>query len=46
LKQAFSSWVPVVYDGGASLKAAAASWAAQRLTETQQKDIENELIKH
>lgn len=46
LKQVFSSWVPVVYDGGASLKAAAASWAAQRLTETQQKDIENELIKH
>lgn len=46
LKSIFSSWVPVVYDGGASLKAAAASWAAQKLTTTSKEDIENPTIKH
>ena len=47
LKTVFStSWIPVVYDGGASLKAAAASWAAQTLATTSQKDIENDMIKH
>ena len=46
LKSIFSSWGPVVYDGGASLKAAAASWAAQTLATTSQKDIENDMIKH
>ena len=46
LKSIFSSWIPVVYDGGASLKAAAASWAAQTLATTSQKDIENPEIKH
>ena len=47
LKQVFSaSWFPVVYDGGASLKAAAASWAAQPLKSTNKKDIENPKIKH
>ena len=46
LKSIFSSWVPVVYDGGASLRTAAASWAAQTLATTSQKDIENPEIKH
>lgn len=46
LKSAFQNWVPAVYDGGAALKSGAASWFAQKLTETTQKDIENELIKH
>lgn len=47
LKQVFSaSWVPVVYDGGASLKAASASWAAQPLKSTNKEDIENPKIKH
>lgn len=46
LKSIFSSWVPVVYDGGASLRTAAASWAAQTLATTSQKDIENDMIKH
>lgn len=47
LKKVFSSsWIPVVYDGGASLKAAAASWAAQKLTTTSKEDIENPEIKH
>lgn len=46
LKSIFSSWVPVVYDGGASLKAAAASWAVQSLQTTSKEDIENPKIKH
>ena len=46
LKSIFSSWVPVVYDGGASLKAAAASWALQSLQTTSKEDIENPKIKH
>ena len=46
LKSIFSSWVPVVYDGGASLKAAAASWASQSLQTTSKEDIENPKIKH
>jgi hypothetical protein len=33
LKQAFTTWVPVPSDGGAALKAAAASWFAQPLVE-------------
>ena len=46
LKQIFSStWSPVAYDGGAALKAAAASWAGQTLTETQDSDIENTKVK-
>jgi hypothetical protein len=31
LKQAFTTWVPVVNDGGAALKGAAASWSGQAL---------------
>lgn len=46
LKQVFSSWAPIVYDGGASLKAAATSWAAQTLKKTSKEDIENSKIKH
>ena len=46
LKSIFSSWVPVVYDGGASLKLAATDWASKTLTKTTQKDIENDMIKH
>lgn len=45
LKQALSTWAPVPQDGGASLKAAAASWSGQQLTVTEQGDIENELIR-
>lgn len=33
LKQAFTTWVPVAYDGGAALKAATGSWFSQPLTE-------------
>lgn len=46
LKQVFSLWGPIVYDGGASLKAASASWAAQPLKSTNKEDIENPKIKH
>lgn len=46
LKQIFSAWVTVPQDGGASLKALAASWAAATLTATQAANIENEIIKH
>lgn len=47
LKDVFATkWTPAVYDGGAALKAAAAQWAGDNLTETRQKDIEDERIKH
>jgi len=46
VKQVFSSWSPVVYDGGAALKAAIATWAGRQLQETNQDDIEDKLIKH
>lgn len=47
LKQVFASWVPVVYDGGASLKAGAAAWMSQTIVPvTTYQDIENTKIKH
>lgn len=46
LKDVLKNWTPVVYDGGTALKAGAAKWFGQKLTETKQEDIENELIKH
>lgn len=46
LKQAFFTWVPVSQDGGASLKAAAGTWAGQQFVNTQVADIENGDIKH
>lgn len=46
IKTVFKSWTPIPKDGGASLKAVSASWAAQTLRETKQKDIENEIITH
>lgn len=46
LKQAFTTWVPVPQDGGASLKSGVASWAAQQLVQTQVSDLEDDKIKH
>jgi hypothetical protein len=47
LKQVLSTtWTPVSNDGGAALKAAAATWAAATLTETLNADIENTTITH
>lgn len=47
IKQVFSTtWTPVPNDGGAALKAAAATWAAQTITQTQRTDLENTKITH
>jgi hypothetical protein len=46
LKTIFTSWVVAPSDGGAALKAAAATWAGSSLTQTLDTDIENVKIKH
>ncbi len=46
LKAVFSAWLPVVQDGGKSLKMALGTWYGSQLTQTQQSDIENDKIKH
>ena len=46
LKQAFTTWVPVPQDGGASLKGGITSWAAQQLVQTQVSDLEDDKITH
>lgn len=46
LKTAFTDWVPVPDDGGAALKAAAATWASNEITLTQQAEIENTTVTH
>jgi hypothetical protein len=45
LKAAFRNWVVTPYDGGAKLKAAAATWMAVDMIKTQESDIENKQIK-
>lgn len=47
LKTVFATaWTPVVQDGGAALKGAAATWAGQQLSKTRIQDIENDKVKH
>lgn len=46
LKGIFSGWVPVSQDGGAALKAAAATWASGQLQMTQISDYEDTKITH
>lgn len=46
LKSVFSNWITSPNDGGASLKAASASWFSQNITKTKKEDIENNKIKH
>ncbi len=46
LKQAFTSWVPVPQDGGASLKADITPWAGTPVSQTSRRDLENALVKH
>ena len=46
LKSIFTSWLVTPSDGGGALKLAAKDWAGKLLTETTQKDIENDKIKH
>ncbi len=41
LKNAFRSWIVLPSDGGAALKASAASWSAQDLEETERLELEN-----
>lgn len=46
LKNAFNTWVVVPEDGGAALKAAAASWSGQQLKVSQQSDFEDKTVTH
>lgn len=46
IKSAFSSWVVAPGDGGAALKAAAATWFGTTLTPTIDADIENDKVTH
>jgi hypothetical protein len=46
LKTAFSTWTPVPDDGGAALKAAAATWSGDEITLTQRTDLENTSVTH
>ena len=46
LKSVFNSWVVSPADGGAALKATAATWYAQTITETVQNDLENKAVTH
>ena len=49
LKQAFTSWAPIAgptTDGGAGLKALAATWFAQQLVTTQSGTLQNPKVKH
>lgn len=47
LKKVFGvTWIVAPTDGGAALKAAAATWYAQPIIKTVKKNLENEKIKH
>lgn len=46
LKSIFTSWTPVVEDGGAALKAATQTWASSQLQITQISDYEDTNITH
>lgn len=46
LKTAFNSWIVVPTDGGAALKAAAATWAGTPIVKTTKDDLEDNKIKH
>ena len=46
LKTAFNTWVTFPNDGGAALKAAAATWAGSQLQQTTVDNIKDEKIKH
>lgn len=46
LKTAFNTWVTVPNDGGAALKAGAATWSGNPLTETVKEDMEDTKFLH
>lgn len=45
LKDALASWTPTPQDGGASLKALIASWAAKKIAYSQERELANPKIK-
>lgn len=46
LKQVLATWSPVSMDGGAALKALAATWYAQQLTTTTSDQLQNPKVQH
>lgn len=46
LKGVLAGFIPIPGDGGAALKAAAASWASQQLQPTVSKDLQNLIVTH
>ena len=46
LRQQIAAWTPIPQDGGASLKAATATWTAQPLVLTERTTLENPKLKH
>lgn len=46
LKQAFSTWVPVLNDGGGALKTATSQWSSSTIIETTEEDIQSTTVKH
>ena len=46
LKNIFAVWTPQAGDGGAVLKAAVSTWAAQKLSKTTKSELEDDKIKH
>lgn len=46
IKAAFTAWLPVAFDGGASLKAITTTWFGATLTPTVKDDIEDPKITH
>lgn len=46
LRQQIAAWTPIPQDGGASLKAATATWTAQPLALTERTTLENPKLKH
>lgn len=46
LKQALTTWIPSLGDGGTALKGVITSWAGKPLTRTKRTDYEDEKVKH
>ena len=46
VKNLLNGWVPTPLDGGAALKGAVTSWAAQPIIKTTLSEIENDKVKH
>jgi len=46
LKSIFKTWIPIINDGGAALKALTATFSAGTLTTTTRNEIEDEKVQH